>query len=59
MQLFKFPTKVSIFYNKNLNNNLYLCIDYKDLNNHIIKSQHFLPLIRKSLNYLGHAKRFI
>ena len=39
--------------------NLYLYINYKDLNKIIIKNHHSLLLINKTLNYLSKVKMFI
>lgn len=44
---FKFPTKVSIFFYQKLNKILYLCINYSNLNNLIIKYQYVLLFIAK------------
>ena len=41
-----------------LNNSLYLCVNYRGLNNLTIKNQYPLPLIAKSLDWLGQAKQF-
>ena len=38
---------------------LYLCVDYKELNVIIIKNQHFLFLIQKTMNRLIEMKKFI
>ena len=40
------------------NGSLRLCVDYRGLNNMIIKNRYLLPLIGESLNRLGCAKRF-
>ena len=40
------------------NDNLRLCVDYKNLNVIIIKNKYSLPLIEENLNRLNRAKRF-
>lgn len=45
-----------ISFNKKLDGSLRLCIDYRGLNNLMIKNWYSLLLIRESLNWLGHAK---
>lgn len=52
----KSPVGASIFFNKKLNENLYLCVNYQGLNNLTIKYQYPLLLIGKSLDQLGQAK---
>ena len=56
------PSKSSavtpILFDKKPNNSLHLCIDYWVLNNVTIKNWYHSFLIRKSLNWLGWAKRF-
>ena len=47
-----------ILFDKKSDQSLYLCVNYWDLNNIMIKNQYPLPLIRESLNQLGRAKRF-
>ena len=41
------------------NDSLQLCVNYQGLNNLTIKNPYRLPLIGKSLNWLGWVKRFI
>ena len=41
------------------NENLHLYVDYKELNVIIIKNQHFLSLIQKTMNRLIEMKKFI
>ena len=53
----KFPAGAPIFFNRKPNRNFYLCIDYRGLNNIIIKNWYPLPLIGESLDRLGRAKR--
>ena len=55
---FKFPTGALILFDRKLDRSLCLCIDYWGLNNITIKNQYPLPLIGKSLNQLGQARRF-
>ena len=40
------------------NNDLRLCVDYRELNKVTIKNRHPLPLISETLNRLNEAKRF-
>jgi len=40
------------------NNNLYLCIDYQDLNKITVKNQHSLSLISEILNRLNRIRKF-
>ena len=56
---FKSPTGALIFFDQKLNGSFRLCVDYKGLNNLIIKNQYPLPLVEESLDRLGKAKRFI
>lgn len=55
---FKSPTGDLILFICKKNNNFQLYIDYWGLNNLTIKNWYLLPLISKSLNYLGYAKHF-
>ena len=52
IRLFKFFAKISILFIKK-NENLRLCVDYKNLNNIIIKNRYFLFLINENLNRLN------
>ena len=52
------PASAPIFFDKKPDKILRLCIDYQGLNNLTIKNWYPLPLIGKSLDQLGHAKRF-
>ena len=54
----KYSAGAFILFNKKLDGSLRLCVDYCSLNNIIIKIQYPLPLIEKSFNWLGWAKRF-
>ena len=54
----KSPAGVSILFNRKLDGSLYLCVDYRSLNNITIKNQYPLPLIVKLLDWLGWARRF-
>lgn len=49
---------VFILFDKKLNNNLRLCVNYQSLNNLTIKNRYPLPLIGELLDWLGYAKRF-
>ena len=48
-----------ILFVRKKNDSLHLCVDYRDLNNLIIKNFYPLPLVGESLNCLGRAKCFI
>ena len=48
-----------IFFDKKPDRSLQLCVDYWGLNNLTIKNQYLLPLVRKSLDWLEQAQRFI
>ena len=54
----KSPTGALILLNKKPDRSLRLCMDYRGLNNITIKNQYLLPLIGKSLDRLGRARRF-
>ena len=54
----KSPAGAPILFDKKSDGSLRLCIDYRSLNNLTIKNRYPLPLIGKSLNRLGRAKRF-
>ena len=56
---FKSPAGAPILFNKKPDGSFCLCMDYTGLNNLTIKNQYPLPLIGKSLDCLGQAKRFI
>ncbi len=47
-----------ILFNKKPDGSLRLCVDYRGLNNLTIKNQYPLPLLKKSLDRLGRARRF-
>jgi hypothetical protein len=51
--------KVFIFFVKKTNDKLCLCVDYKDLNEIIIKNRYSLFLINENLNKLFEARIFI
>ena len=53
----KSPAGALIFFVGKQDGSLRLCLDYQGLNNLTIKNQYPLPLIGKSLNRLGRAKR--
>ena len=50
-------TKVPIFFDQKPDKSIRLCVNYWDLNNITMKNQYPLPLIGKSLDRLGRAKR--
>ena len=54
----KSPAKAPILFNRKPNGNLRLYVNYWGLNNITIKNRYPLPLIDKSLDRLGRAKRF-
>ena len=55
----KFPADASVLFVSKKNEDFRLCVDYKKLNVIIIKNQHPLLLIQKTMNRLIEAKRFI
>ena len=59
IRLFKSPAGAPILFDKKLDGSLCLCVNYWGLNNLTIKNRYPLPLIEKSLDRLGRAKRFI
>ncbi len=54
----KSPTGTPIFFDKNPDGNLRLCVDYQGLKNLTIKNWYPLPLIGEALDCLGRAKQF-
>ena len=58
IQLFKFLVKVFIFFNQKLNKNFYLCINYEDLINLIIKNPYLFPFIKNLLINFARLKNF-
>ena len=52
------PAGAPILFVRKLNSSLCLCVDYQGLNNLTIKDWYPLPLIGKSLDWLGQAKQF-
>ena len=56
---FKSLADAPILFDKKPDGSLRLCIHYRDLNNLTIENRYSLPLIEKSLNWLGQVKRFI
>ena len=54
----KSPTGASILFDRKPNGSFRLCVDYRGLNNIIIKNRYPLPLIREFLNWLGQTSRF-
>ena len=54
----KSPAGTPILFDKKPNGSLWLCVDYKGLNNLTIKNWYPLPLIGKALHRLGRAKQF-
>ena len=54
----KSPIGVSILFDKKPDESLRFCMNYRGLNNIIIKNQYLLPLISKLLDQSSQAKRF-
>ena len=54
----KSPAGILIFFDWKSNGSLWLYIDYRGLNNLIIKNQYLLPLIGMSLDRVKKARRF-
>ena len=50
------PTSALILFDKKFDKSHRLYIDYRGLNNIIIKNRYPLLLVKQSLDYLGHAK---
>ena len=55
---FKSPAGALILFDRKPDRSLRLCVDYRGLNNITIKNRYPLPLIGKSLDRLGRARRF-
>ena len=55
----KSPAGAPILFDRKSNSFLWLCVNYRDLNNLMIKNRYPLPLIEESLDRLGRLKRFI
>ncbi len=55
---FKYPATAFILFDKKLDGNLQLCVNYWCLNNLIIKNCYILPLVRKSLGWLNWSQHF-
>ena len=58
IQPFKSLAEAPILFDRKPDGSLYLCVDYYGFNNITIKNRYPLPLIGKSLDRLGRAKRF-
>ena len=58
IRLFKSSAGAPIFFNKKLDKSFRLCVDFRGFSNITIKNQYLLPLIGKSLDRLGRARRF-
>ncbi len=54
----KYLARVPIIFDKKLDGNLKLFVDYWGLNNLIIKNWYPLPLVGESLDWLGRAQHF-
>ena len=59
MQPFKSSVGALILFDKKPNDRVYLCVNYRGLNNLTIKNRYSLSLIGELLDRLGRAKRFI
>ena len=55
----KSPASTPILFDQTLDGSLWLCVNYRGLNNLTIKNQYPLPLIGESLDRLGKARWFI
>ena len=58
IQPFKSPADAPILFDKKPDGSLWLCVNYRGLNNLTIKNRYPLPLIGEALDRLGRAKRF-
>ena len=58
IQSFKSSIDVSILFVRKKNDNLRLCVNYRDLNVLIVKNRYSLSLIDESLNRFNRVKRF-
>ena len=58
IRLSKSPARALIFFDRKPDGSFRLCVDYWGLNNITIKNRYPLPLIGKSLDWLGWAKKF-
>ena len=52
-------TRALVLFVKKSNDSLRLCVNYRDLNEIIVKNKYSLSLLSKTLNRFAHAKRFI
>ena len=52
------PAGAPILFNRESGGSLQLCVDYKGLNNLIIKNRYPLPLIGELLDNFGRVRRF-
>ena len=59
IKLFKSPADSPIFFNRNPNGSLWLCVNDKGLKNLTIKNRDLLPLLRELLDRLRRGRRFI
>jgi len=48
-----------VLFVKKLNESLYLCVNYRDLNEIIVKNNYSLSLLFETLNRFAHARHFI
>ncbi len=55
----RFQMIISVLFIKKLEEELYFCMNYRDLNTITVKNRYSLSLISETLNYLSQAKIFI
>ena len=58
IRLSKFSANAPILFDRKPNGSLRFCVNYRGLNNIIVKNQYPLLLIDESLDWLGWAKQF-
>ena len=56
IKLSKSPANALIFFNQNFNGSFRLCVDYRGLNNLIIKNKYPLPLVKESLDMVERVR---
>ena len=58
IKLSKSSTDLPIFFDRMLDGSLWLCVNYRDINNLTIKNWYLLSLVGELLDRLGKARRF-
>ena len=58
IRLSKSSADTSIFFDRKSDGSFWLCVNYKSLNNLMIKNQYLLPLVKELLDRLERAKWF-